>query len=387
MQLRLAEEERMIQKTIRDFARKDLAAVADQANLEAVFQDEIYRKLGELGFMGMTVPEKYGGVDFGTFCLALALEEISMVCPATAIAVSVHNSLANSIVLEYGSDDVKNKFLPAMASGESIGVYAITETEAGSDVSAIRMSAVKDGDEYVLNGNKIFISTGDKARVIIVVARTDADDRTGGLTAFLVEPDFPGFSVGKTEHKMGMKASTTVELVFEDCRVPAGNMLGEPGMGMKIALGALDGGRIGIASQALGIAQGAMDSAVLFARERSQFGQRIIDFQGTKWKIADMAVKLDAARLLVYRAARMKDAGEPCSKEASMAKLYASRVANEIAYEAMQIHGGVGYTEEFRIERLFRDARVTEIYEGTSEIQRLVIAKKVIEEYERAYPS
>ena len=387
MQLRLAEDERMIQKTIRDFARKDLAAVADQANLEAVFQDEIYRKLGKLGFMGMTVPEKYGGVDFGTFCLALALEEISMVCPATAIAVSVHNSLANSIVLEHGSDDVKNKFLPAMASGESIGVYAITETEAGSDVSAIRMSAVKDGDEYVLNGNKIFISTGDKARVIIVVARTNTDDRTGGLTTFLVEPDFPGFSVGKTEHKMGMKASTTVELVFEDCRVPAGNILGEAGMGMKIALGALDGGRIGIASQALGIAQGAMDSAVLFARERSQFGQRIIDFQGTKWKIADMAVKLDAARLLVYRAARMKDAGEPCSKEASMAKLYASRVANEVAYESMQIHGGVGYTEEFRIERLFRDARVTEIYEGTSEIQRLVIAKKVIEEYERAYPS
>ncbi|MBN2183929.1 MAG: acyl-CoA dehydrogenase family protein [Candidatus Krumholzibacteriota bacterium] len=387
MQLRLSEEERMIQKTIRDFARKDLAAVADQANLDAVFQDEIYRKLGELGFMGVTVPEEYGGVDLGTFCLTLALEEISMVCPATAIAVSVHNELANSIVLRYGSDAVKNKFLPAMASGRSIGVYAITETEAGSDVSAIRMSAVREGDEYILNGNKIFISTGDKAGVIIVVARTNADDRTGGLTAFLVEPNFPGFSIGKTEHKMGMKASTTVELVFEDCRVPAGNVLGSPGMGMKIALGALDGGRIGIASQALGIAQGAMDSAVLFARERSQFGQRIIDFQGTKWKIADMAVKLDAARLLVYRAARMKDAGEQCSKEASMAKLYATRIANEIAYESMQIHGGVGYTEEFRIERLFRDARVTEIYEGTSEIQRLVIAKKVIEEYEQAYPS
>ncbi len=387
MCLRLNEEERMIQKTIRDFARKDLAAVADQANLDAAFQDEIYAKLGELGFMGMTVPEKYGGVDLGTFCLSLALEEISMVCPATAIAVSVHNSLANSIVLGYGSDEVKEKYLPGMASGNPIGVYAITETEAGSDVSAIRMSAVKDGDEYILNGNKIFISTGDKAGVIIVVARTDKEDRTGGLSAFLVEPDFPGFSIGKIEHKMGMKASTTVELVFEDCRVPAGNLLGEPGMGMKIALGALDGGRIGIASQSLGIAQGAMDSAVLFARERSQFGKKIIDFQGTRWKIADMAVKIDAARLLVYRAARMKDEGLQCSKEASMAKLYASRIANEVAYESMQIHGGVGYTEEFRIERLFRDARVTEIYEGTSEIQRLVIAKKVIEEYEQAYPS
>ncbi|MBN2071997.1 MAG: acyl-CoA dehydrogenase family protein [Candidatus Krumholzibacteriota bacterium] len=387
MWLTLSEEERMIQKTIRDFAAKDLAAVADTANREAVFQDAIYRKLGELGFMGMTVPEEYGGVDFGTFCLTLALEEISRVCPATAIAVSVHNSLANAIVLKYGSDALKKKYLPSMASGDMIGVYAITESEAGSDVSAIRMTAVVDGDDYILNGNKIFISTGDKAGVIIVVARTDHGKRTDGLSAFLVEPSFPGFSIGKREHKMGMKSSTTVELVFEDCRVPAGNLIGEVGHGMKIALGALDGGRIGIASQALGIAQGAMDDAVLFARERSQFGQKIIDFQGTKWKIADMAVKLDAARLLVYRAARMRDEGKPCSKEASMAKLYSTRAANEIAYESMQIHGGVGYTEEFRIERLFRDARVTEIYEGTSEIQRLVIAKKVIEEYEQAYPS
>ncbi len=386
MQLRLSEEERMIRKTIRDFSRKDLADVTEEANRESIFQDHIYKKLGELGFMGMTVPEEYGGVDFGTFCLSLVLEEISRVCAATAIAVSVHNSLVNSIILKHGSEELRRKYLPGLAAGEQIGVYAITETEAGSDVSAIRMSAVRKGDEYILNGTKIFISTGDKAGVIVVLARTDADDRTGGLTAFLIEPGFSGFSVGKTEHKMGVKASTTVELVFEDCMVPVENIIGEEGMGMQIVLDSLDGGRIGIASQALGLAQAAMDEAVLFCRERVQFGQKIIDFQGTKWKIAEMATNIDAARLLVYRAARMRDAGEPCSKEASMAKLFTSRIANEAVYDSMQIHGGVGYTEEFKIERLYRDARVTEIYEGTSEIQKLVIARQVIEEYEQMYP-
>jgi alkylation response protein AidB-like acyl-CoA dehydrogenase len=248
------------------------------------------------------------------------------------------------------------------------------------------MSAVRDGDGYVLNGSKIFISTGDKAGVIIVIARTGAD-RTRGLTAFVAEPDFPGFSVGKVEHKMGMKASTTVELVFEDCRVPAANVIGEEGQGMQIALGSLDGGRIGIAAQSLGIAQTALDEAVLFARERHQFGRPISDFQAVSSKIADIATNVEAARLLVYRAARLRDAGDPCSKQASMAKLFASRIANEAVYDAMQIHGGVGYTDEFKIERFFRDARVLEIYEGTSEIQRIVISKKILEEYEQMYPA
>lgn len=310
-----------------------------------------------------------------------------MVCPSTAVAVSVHNSLANYIIYTWGSDELKKRFLPRMTSGELIGVYALTEPNAGSDVAAIAMSAVRDGDDWVLNGSKIFISTGDRAGVIVVIARSDQDERTRGLTAFVVEPGFPGFSVGKVEHKMGLKASTTVELVFEDCRVPAGNVIGEEGMGMKIALGSLDGGRIGIASQSLGIAQTALDEAVLFARERRQFGERIIDFQATRWKIADMATNIDAARLLVRRAARLRDAGRPCGKEASMAKLFASRIANEAVYDSLQIHGGVGYTEEFKIERFFRDARVLEIYEGTSEIQRIVIAKKVIDEYERMFPA
>ena len=387
MCIQLTEEERMIQKTARDFARKDIAAVVKESNRDGVFQDEIYRKLSELGFMGMMIPEKYGGVDFGNFCLVLALEEISRVCPSTAIAVSVHNSLANHIIYKWGSDSLKAKYLPRMTSGEAIGAYALTEPNAGSDVAAIRMSVVRDGDEYVLNGSKILISTGDKAGVIIVIACTDPEKRTRGLTAFAVEPNFSGFSIGKVEHKMGMKASTTVELVFEDCRVPASNVIGKESQGMKIALGSLDGGRIGIAAQSLGIAQTALDEAVLFARERKQFGKRIVDFQAIRWKIADIATNLDAARLLVYRAARLRDAGKTCSKEVSMAKLFASRIANEAVYDALQIHGGVGYTEEFKIERFFRDARVLEIYEGTSEIQRIVIAKKILEEYEQMYPT
>jgi len=387
MSIHLTEEERMIQKTARDFARKDIAAVVDEANSNGIFHDEIYSKLAELGFMGMTMPEEYGGVGFSNLSLALTLEEISRICPSTAIAVSVHNSLANHIIYRWGSDSLKKKYLPRMTSGEAIGVYALTEPNAGSDVAAISMSAVREGDDYILNGSKIFISTGDKAGVIIAIARTNPAGRSRGLTAFVVEPDFPGFSVGKVEHKMGMKASTTVELVFEDCRVPAENVIGKEGQGIQIALGSLDGGRIGIAAQSLGIAQTALDEAVLFSRERVQFGKRIADFQATRWKIADMATNLEAARLLVYRAARLRDIGDPCSKQASMAKLFASRIANEAVYDALQIHGGVGYTEEFKIERFFRDARVLEIYEGTSEIQRIVIAKKILEEYEQMYPS
>jgi len=382
----LTEEERIMQKTARDFAQKELAPVAEQANKEGTWPGEIYSKLGELGFLGITLPEEYGGVGLGNFCLVLVLEEISRVCASTAVTMSVHNSLTNWAILKYGSEELKKKYLPRLATGEILGAYAVTEPSAGSDVSAMRLSAVRKGDEYILNGTKIFISTGDKAGAIIVFARTDPEDKKHGLSAFVVEPDFPGFSVGKHEQKMGLKASTTVELVFEDCRVPAENILAKEGMGMKIALAGLDGGRIGIAAQSVGIAQAAMDEAVRFARERKQFDTRVIDFQSTRWKIADMATSIEAARLLVYRVAKLRDEGEDCSKEASMAKLFASQVANRVAYDALQIHGGVGYTEEFLIERLYRDARVTEIYEGTSEIQRLVISRKVIAEYEKMLP-
>lgn len=382
----LSEEERIIQKTARDFATKDLAPVAEAANKEGTFPDEVYTKLGELGFMGITVPEEYGGVGLNNFSLVLVLEEISRVCASTAVTMSVHNSLTNWAIKTYGSEDLKKRYLPRLATAEILGAYALTEPSAGSDVSSVRMSAVKKGNEYILNGTKIFISTGNKAGAVIVFARTNPDDRKHGLSAFVVEPDFPGFSVGKIEKKMGLKASTTVELVFEDCRVPEENLLGEEGAGMKIALAGLDGGRIGIAAQSVGIAQAAMDEAVKFSRERIQFNKRIIDFQSTRWKIADMATAIEAARLLMYRAAKLRDEGQQCSKEASMAKLFASRTANRTAYDALQIHGGVGYTEEFLIERLYRDARVTEIYEGTSEIQRLVISKRVIEEYEKSMP-
>ena len=386
MRYPLTEEERMIQNTARGFAEKDLAAVAMEMNEQGTFPDDIYYKLGELGFMGMTVPEAYGGVGLSNFCLVLAIEEISRICASTAVAMSVQNSLVNGIIHKYGSEELRERYLGPLSSAELIGAYALTESEAGSDVAAMRCSAEKRGDEYILNGTKIFISTGDKAGVIIVFARTDPEDRKGGISAFLVEPGFPGFSIGKTEKKMGLKASTTVELIFDNCRVPASNLLGEVGEGMKIALVGLDGGRIGIATQSVGIAQAALDEAVRFARERKQFGRRIIDFQVTRWKIADMATAIDASRLLVYNAAKLRDLGESYTKEAAMAKLFASTTANRVAYDSMQIHGGVGYTTEFTIERLFRDARVTEIYEGTSEIQRIIISKRVIEEYERMLP-
>jgi butyryl-CoA dehydrogenase len=387
MKFELDEQERMVQKTARDFARKELGPIVAENDEKGIFPEEIFTKLGELGFMGMTVPQEYGGVDLGNFCLVLALEEINRVCPSTGVTMSVHNSLANWAILTFGDDSLRKKYLPRLASGEIIGAYAVTEPGAGSDVAAIRMAAVRNGDEYVLNGTKIFITSGDKAGAIIVFARTDPDDRKKGISAFVVEPTFPGFSVGKVEHKMGLKASTTVELVFEDCRIPARNLLGKEGIGMKIALSGLDGGRIGIATQAVGISQAALDEAVLFARERKQFNKRIIDFQATQWKIADMAMNIEAARLLVYRAARLRDAGEAVTKAASIAKLFASTAAVRIVNDALQIHGGVGYTSEFTIERLYRDARVLELYEGTSEIQRLVISRKVIEEYEQMFPA
>jgi len=376
----------MIRKTARDFARKELAPVAAETNESGRFPEEIYRKLGDLGFMGITLPEEYGGVHLGSFCLVLALEEIAAVCASTAVTMSVHNSLTNWVILTHGSEELRKRYLPRLASAEILGAYAITESEAGSDVAAMRTTAVRKGDEYILNGAKIFISTGDKAGAIIVFARTDPKERTRGISAFVVEPGFKGFSIGKVEKKMGLKASTTVELVFEDCRVPAGNLLAAEGMGMKIALAGLDGGRIGIAAQSVGIAQEAFDEAIRFSRERKQFSTRIIDFQGTRWKIADMATAIEAARLLIYRAAKLRDAGEPYTKEAAMAKLFASQTANRAVYDSLQIHGGVGYTSEFLVERLYRDARVTELYEGTTEIQRLVIARQALDEFEKTVP-
>lgn len=385
MKYPLGEQEMMIRDTARSFARKELAPVAAEANEKGFFPREIYGKLAELGFLGITVPEEYGGVGLDTMSLTLVIEEIAYVCASTAVTLSVHNSLTNWCLLKYGSEETKQRYLRPLARGEILGAYAITESEAGSDVSAIRMTAERKGSEYVLNGAKLFISTGDQAGAIVVFARTDPRERTRGISAFVVDPSCKGFSVGKVEKKLGLRASSTVELVFEDCRVPAGNLLGREGDGMKIALAGLDGGRIGIAAQSIGIAQAALDAGIRYALERKQFGSRVADFQATRWKIADRASEIEAARLLVYRAAKLRDSGERNTKEAAMAKLFASQAANRVAYDALQMHGGVGYTEDFVVERLFRDARVTEIYEGTSEIQRLVISREIIEEFEREH--
>ena len=378
MQFPLTDEQRLIQETAREFADHEIAPVADTHNREGKFPAELVKRMGELGFMGMLVPEVYGGNGAGNFALVLALEEVNRACASTGVTMSVQNSLVCAPIVHWGSEVVKKKYLPKLASGEALGAYALSEPGSGSDAAGLVTSAVKDGDSYVLNGTKNFITTGAEANFVIAMVRTDPAHKTRGITAFVVESDWKGFAVGKKEDKLGLRSSSTVQLVFEDMRVPASNILGEIGSGFKIAMHTLDGGRIGIAAQAVGIAQACLDASVKYAEEREAFDQQIGKFQAVQFKLANMATKLEAARLLVYNAARLKDAGEPHSKEASMAKLFASEMSNEAAREAVQIHGGAGYLEDFPVERYFRDARITEIYEGTSEIQRIVIARALL---------
>jgi len=378
VQFPLTDEQRLIQETAREFADHEIAPVADTHNREGKFPAELVKRMGELGFMGMLVPEVYGGNGAGNFALVLALEEVNRACASTGVTMSVQNSLVCAPIVHWGSEVVKKKYLPKLASGEALGAYALSEPGSGSDAAGLVTSAVKDGDSYVLNGTKNFITTGAEANFVIAMVRTDPAHKTRGITAFVVESDWKGFAVGKKEDKLGLRSSSTVQLVFEDMRVPASNILGEIGSGFKIAMHTLDGGRIGIAAQAVGIAQACLDASVKYAEEREAFDQQIGKFQAVQFKLANMATKLEAARLLVYNAARLKDAGEPHSKEASMAKLFASEMSNEAAREAVQIHGGAGYLEDFPVERYFRDARITEIYEGTSEIQRIVIARALL---------
>lgn len=378
MQFLLTEEQRMIQQSARDFADKEVAPAADRHNREGKFPLEIIKKLGKMGFLGMLIPEEYGGTAAGNFSLVLALEELNRACASTGVTVSVHNSLVCAPIVHWANEDLKRKYLPRLATGELLCAYALSEPGSGSDAAGLVTSAVKDGSEYVLNGTKNFITTGAEADVVIVMARTDPSHKTRGITAFLLERGMKGYEVGKKEDKMGLRASSTVQLVFEDLRVPAAQILGEEGLGFKIAMHTLDGGRIGIAAQAVGIAQACLDASVKYAHEREAFGQPIGKFQAVQWKLADMATRIEAARFLVYNAARLKDAGQPHNKEAAMAKLFASEISNAVAREAVQIHGGAGYLEDFPVERYFRDARITEIYEGTSEIQRLVIARHLL---------
>lgn len=378
MQFPLTEEQRLIQETARAFADNEIAPVADKHNREGKFPAALVKRMGELGFLGMLVPETYGGSGIGNFGLVLALEEVNRACASTGVTMSVQNSLVCAPIVHWANETLKKKYLPKLASGEFMGAYALSEPGSGSDAAGLVTSAVKDGDAYVLNGTKNFITTGAEADVVIAMVRTDPAHKTRGITAFLVERDWKGYAVGRKEDKMGLRSSSTVQLVFEDLRVPASNILGEVGFGFKIAMHTLDGGRIGIAAQAVGIAKACLDASLKYAEEREAFDQQIGKFQAVQWKLADMATRLEAARLLVYNAARLKDAGQPHGKEAAMAKLFASETSNHAAREAVQIHGGAGYLEDFPVERYFRDARITEIYEGTSEIQRIVIARHLL---------
>jgi len=377
MSIKLTDEQLMIQTMVRDFAREVIAPTAAERDKTKEFPAENLKQLGELGFMGMMVPPEYNGSGADTVSYVLALSEVAYACASTAVVMSVHNSIVCESILRYGTEDQKQRFLKPLATGEIIGAFALTEPNAGSDPVRQTTKAVRDGDSYILNGTKRFITTGKNAGVVIVTAKTDESKRHKGISAFMVKKNTPGLSVGPLEDKMGLRGSDTVDLLFEDCRVPAEDMLGEEGAGFKIAMTGLDGGRIGIAAQSLGVAQAAFDAAVQYAKEREQFGQPISRFQGLRWMVADMAVEIEAARQLMMSASAMKDRGENYTAQASIAKLFSSEMVNRVTAKALQIHGGYGYIKEYPVERYYRDARVFTIYEGTSEIQRIVIANHV----------
>lgn len=376
----LSEMEEMVQKTAREAAELYLRPTAAARDESGDFPRKENKKLAELGFMGILVDKKYEGQGFNTFCLTLILEEICRVCASTGVGLSVHNSLVCGGISAYGTEEQKEKYLPRLSSGEWLGAYALTEPNAGSDAAGIRTGATQSGNEYILDGSKMFITSGAEADVTIVFAVTDRLKRSHGISAFIVEKGFAGFSTGKKEHKMGLRSSGTCEQVFRDCRVPKANLLGAEGQGFSIALNLLDSGRIGIGAQSIGIGQACLDEAVKYAKQREQFGKKLAEFQATQFKLADMKAQLEASRLMVYKAARMKDAGEPITLQASMAKLLSTETAGRIADEALQIHGGYGYMKEYDIERYYRDARAVRIYEGTSEIQRIVIAKNLLKQ-------
>ena len=377
MAYQLNEEQNMIQAMVRDLAREVILPTAAERDKTGEFPAENIRKMGELGLMGMNLPPEYNGAGVDTVSYSVALQEIAYACASTAVIMSVHNSVACGPIYLFGSDYLKETYLKPLATGEKIGSFALTEAGAGSDPASQKAKAVKDGDSYVINGTKMFITSGKNSALTVVTAYTDRATKHRGISAFVVEKGTPGFHVGKEEEKMGLRASDTVELIFEDCRVPAQNLLGNEGDGFVIAMASLDGGRIGIASQSVGLAQACLEAAISYAKERVQFGRPISQFQGLRWMIAEMATQVEAGRLLTFNAAAMKDRGEKFTQAASMAKLFASEMANRVAYQALQIHGGYGYIKDFPVERYYRDVRVFTIYEGTSEIQRKVIANHV----------
>jgi len=380
MNFQFTEEQIMIKETARRFAEEELAPTVAERDEKEEFPEQAVKKLGELGFMGMMVPTNYGGAGLDTISYVLAVEEIAKVDASTAVIMSVNNSLVCYELNEWGTEEQKQKYLVPLASGRMLGAFALSEPEAGSDASNQRTTAVFDGDSYVLNGTKNFTTNGLHADVVVVFASTDRSKGSHGISAFIVEKGTPGFSVAKKERKLGIRSSDTVSLSFEDCRVPVGNRLGEDGIGFKIAMKTLDGGRIGIAAQALGIAQASLEASVRYSKQRKAFGQYLSEFQAIQFKLADMVTNIEAARLLTLEAAAKKDAGERYTEIAAMAKLYASKVAVECALEAVQIYGGYGYIKEYPVERFLRDSKITEIYEGTSEIQRIVIARGLLKD-------
>ncbi len=378
MNFQLTEEQKLIQDTARDFAEKELTSLAAKVDEEQRFPAEVIGRLAELGFLGMVVPEAHGGAGTDNLSYILAVEEISRVCASTGVIVSVNNSLVCSPLMKFANDEQKQRFLEPLARGQKLGAFALTEPSSGSDAASIRTTAVRDGDSYVLNGTKCFCTNGPNSDVVLIFATMDPSKRAKGICCFLVEKGTPGFRVGTIEKKMGIRAALSSELVLEEVRIPASNLLGQEGKGFNIAMATLDGGRNGIAAQALGIAQAALDASVKYAGERKQFGKPIAEFQAIQWMLADMKTHLEAARLLTYRAAVAMDTQEYFGMETAQAKLYASEVAVQNALKAVQIHGGAGYMHDHSVERNLRDSKITEIYEGTSEIQRLVIASNLL---------
>jgi alkylation response protein AidB-like acyl-CoA dehydrogenase len=372
------EEQRILRQTVREFATSEIVPAAGELERRGEFPSKIIGKLAEMGILGMSIPEEHGGAGYGSLSTAIVLEELAAACASTAVTVSVHNTASAGPIIRFGTADQKKRYLPQMASGESIGGFALTEPTAGSDSTAIRATAVRDGDRYILNGTKTWITNTIVGRVFVVFAVTDPSRGSKGISAFLVESDYPGFSFGKAEDKLGLRASTTGEVILNKCEVPSANLLGEEGKGIRIALSTLDSGRIGISAQSIGIARAAFDAAREHANRREAFGGPISKLQAIQNKFADMAVQIEAARLLTYRAAWLVDSGsKQYTREASEAKLFSTEMGNKVCYEALQIFGGYGYSREYPVERYFRDIRVTTLYEGTSEIQRLVIARKL----------
>lgn len=374
MDFKLNDEQQLLQKMFREFVDKEIRPIAASLDEEERFPTELIPMMGEMGLFGIPFPEEYGGGGMGQLEYAMAVEEVSKACASTSVTISAHTSLCCWPIMEYGTEEQKQKYLVPLASGEKLGAFGLTEPAAGTDAAGQTTVAVDKGDHWVINGSKIFITNGGVADTFVIFAMTDKEKGNHGISAFIIEKDFPGFQVGAHERKMGIRGSSTCELIFQDCIVPKENLLGEVNKGFKVAMSTLDGGRVGIAAQALGIAQGAIDVTVEYVKQREQFGKRISQFQNTQFQLADMQTKVDAARLLVYRAAQAKEDHEPYMHLAAMAKLFASETASDVTRRCVQLYGGYGYTRDYPIERMMRDAKITEIYEGTSEVQKMVVS-------------